>query len=102
MIKGLHRILRNIQGSKVGTVDTPFRLLYTVNSNSSILENKMHTEAVCFFILVLPIMGTKCPHKYSNTSKFTLYEYCLGPHDETYKSYRMIENVKMQKVLSDA
>ncbi len=27
----------------------------------------------------------------------------LGPHDKhAYKSYRMIENVKMQKVSSDA
>ncbi len=32
-----------------------------------------------------------------------LMEYFLGPHDETaYKSYRMIENVKIQKVSSDA
>ncbi len=36
----------------MGTVETPFRLLCTVYSNSSILENKMHTEAVCV-----------CPHK---------------------------------------
>ncbi len=41
--KGLHSILRNIQGGKVGTVETPF----TVYNNSSIIENKMHTEAVC-------------------------------------------------------
>ncbi len=52
MLKGLHSILRNIQGGKVGTVETPFRLLCTVYSNSSIIENKMHTEALCV-----------CPHK---------------------------------------
>ncbi len=54
MLKGLHSILRNIQGGKVGTVETPFRLLCTVYSNSSIIENKMHTEAVCVCVLVLP------------------------------------------------
>ncbi len=43
MLKGLYNILRNIQGGKVGTVETPF----TVYSYSSIIENKMHTEAVC-------------------------------------------------------
>ncbi len=41
--------------------------------------------------------------KISYTSKFTLCEYFLGPMmKQAYKSYRMIENVKMQKVLSDA
>ncbi len=56
MLKGLHSILRNIQGGKVGTVETLYRLLCTVYSNSSIIENKMHTEAVCVCVLVLPTL----------------------------------------------
>ncbi len=40
----------------------------------------MHTGCLCTGITY--IMETKCPHKYSNTSKFTLWEYILGPHDE--------------------
>ncbi len=56
MLKGLHSILRNIQGGKVGTVETSFRFLCTVYSNSSIIENKMHTEAVCVCVLVLPTL----------------------------------------------
>ncbi len=71
MLKGFHSILRNIQGGNMGTVETPFRLLCTAYSNSSIIENKMHTEAVCVCVLVLPTL-------YSNTSKFTLWEYFLG------------------------
>ncbi len=55
MLKGLHSILRNIQGGKVGTVETPF-ISCTVYSNSSIIENKMHTEAVCVCVLVLPTL----------------------------------------------
>ncbi len=38
----------------MGTVETPFRLLCTVYINSSIIENKMHTEAVCVCVLLLP------------------------------------------------
>ncbi len=39
----------------MGTVEIPFLgcLLCTVYSNSSIIENKMHTEAVCVCVLVL-------------------------------------------------
>ncbi len=59
MLKGLYSILRNIQGGKVGTVETPFRLLCTVYSNRSIIENKMHTEAVCLCTAITYIMGTK-------------------------------------------
>ncbi len=71
MLKGLHSILRNIQGGKVGTVETPFRLLCTVYSNSSIIENKMHTEAVCVCVLVLHYGDQMSPQVY-NTSKFNL------------------------------
>ncbi len=69
MLKGLHSILRKIQGGTVGTVETPFSLLCTVYSNSPIIENKMHTEAVCLCTAITYIMETKCPHKYSDTSK---------------------------------
>ncbi len=65
MLKGLHSILRNIQGGKVGTFETPFRLLCTVYSNSSIIENKMHTEAVCVCVLLFPTC-IQCPHKYNS------------------------------------
>ncbi len=44
MFKGLHSILINIQGGKVGTVEIPFIGCY---SNSSITENKMHTVCLC-------------------------------------------------------
>ncbi len=70
MLKGLYSILRNIQGGKVDTVETPFRLLCTVYSNSSIIENKMHIQRLCVFVYCYLLPGTKCPHKYSNTSKF--------------------------------
>ncbi len=36
----------------MGTVETPF----TVYSNSSIIENTMLIEAVCFCVLVLPTL----------------------------------------------
>ncbi len=32
------------------TVETPFRLLCTVYSNSSIIENKMHIQRLCVFV----------------------------------------------------
>ncbi len=50
MLKGLHSILRNIQGGKVGTVETPFRLLCTVYSNSSIIENPTLLPALTHII----------------------------------------------------
>ncbi len=73
MVKGLHSILRNIQGGKVGTVETPFigcNVVCTVYSNSSIIENKMHTEAVCVLCTGITLWGPYVSHKYSNTSKF--------------------------------
>ncbi len=67
----------------MGTVETPFSLLCTVYSNSPIIENKMHTEAVCLCTAITYIMETKCPHKYSDTSKVWPYwNMFVGPHDE--------------------
>ncbi len=60
--------------------DTLYRLLCTVYSNSSIIENKnAYRGCVC---LCTGITGDQM-HKCSNTSKFTLCVYFLGPHDET-------------------
>ncbi len=40
----------------MGTAETLFRLLCTVYSNSSIIENKIHTGAVYVCVLVLPTL----------------------------------------------
>ncbi len=64
----------------MGTAETPFMLLCTVYSNSSIIENKIHTGAVCVCVLVLPTLwGPNVPTRIV----IPLWEYVLGPQDET-------------------
>ncbi len=62
MLKGLHSILRNIQGG-----------------NSSIIENKMHTEAVCVCVLVL--CGPNVPTCIVIRVNSPYGNILLGPHD---------------------
>ncbi len=69
---------------KVGTVETPFISCYTVYSNSSIIENKMHTEAVCVCVLVLPTLwGPNVPTSMVIPVNSPYGNIFLGPHDET-------------------
>ncbi len=51
-------------------------------SNSPIIENKIHTEAVCVCVLVLPTLcGPNVPKYIPVNSPYGMI--FLGPHDET-------------------
>ncbi len=77
-------------------------VLLSVTRNSSIVENKIHTEAVCVCVLLLPTLWGPNVHTSIVIPVNSPYWNILGPMmKQAYKSYRMTENVKMQKDPSD-